>query len=406
MSVCLLYGPYRVDFHDLARHFDLSNIKALARIDWNINDNHKLAFRYNYTNSKECNYTNNSSSDCGQRTTQSRLSQFSLAFANSFYTMNNLVHSFSLDFNSKIGDNMQNQFLATYSKLDTTRGTPSEYFPFIDILDGTGTITPYMSLGYELFTWQNGYHNDVINVKDDFTMYKGNHKLTFGAAYEYQMADNAYLRNGTGYYRYNSLDDFLNGATPETVNFTYGYENLMRDNPASRVIYHKVSAYAQDDWDVTERLKLTAGLRVDSWIFDNSNLIRNNEVFDLVYPDAEGNERHIDTGRWPVATPIVSPRIGFTWDVLGDKSLKVRGGTGLFSGRVPLVFLTNMPSNSSMNQYNGIITTTYKDGVANPDPLLKEFAGDLITDREAMRQKWYSLGYPKEISAEDGNKNT
>ncbi|MBP5719810.1 MAG: TonB-dependent receptor [Bacteroidales bacterium] len=381
---------------------DESNIKALARIDWNINDNHKLAFRYNYTNSKECNYTNNSSSDCGQRTTQSRLSQFSLAFANSFYTMNNLVHSFSLDFNSKIGDNMQNQFLATYSKLDTTRGTPSEYFPFIDILDGTGTITPYMSLGYELFTWQNGYHNDVINVKDDFTMYKGNHKLTFGAAYEYQMADNAYLRNGTGYYRYNSLDDFLNGATPETVNFTYGYENLMRDNPASRVIYHKVSAYAQDDWDVTERLKLTAGLRVDSWIFDNSNLIRNNAVYDLVYPDAEGNERHIDTGRWPVATPLVSPRIGFTWDVLGDKSLKVRGGTCLFTGGVPLVFLTNMPSNSSMNQYNGIITTTYKDGVANPDPLLKEFAGDLITDREAMRQKWYSLGYPKEISAEDG----
>ena len=381
---------------------DESNIKALARIDWNINDNHKLAFRYNYTNSKECNYTNNSSSDCGQRTTQSRLSQFSLAFANSFYTMNNLVHSFSLDFNSKIGDNMQNQFLATYSKLDTTRGTPSEYFPFIDILDGTGTITPYMSLGYALFTWQNGYHNDVINVKDDFTMYKGNHKLTFGAAYEYQMADNAYLRNGTGYYRYNSLDDFLNGATPETVNFTYGYENLMRDDPASRVIYHKVSAYAQDDWDVTERLKLTAGLRVDSWIFDNSNLIRNNAVYDLVYPDAEGNERHIDTGRWPVATPLVSPRIGFTWDVLGDKSLKVRGGTGLFTGRVPLVFLTNMPSNSSMNQYNGIITTTYKDGVANPDPLLKEFAGDLITDREAMRQKWYSLGYPKEISAEDG----
>ena len=379
-----------------------TNIKALARIDWNINDKNKLAFRYNYTNSKECNYTNNSSSDCGQRTTQARLSQFSMAFANSFYTMNNLVHSFSLDLNSTLSDTMQNQFLATYSKLDTTRGTPSEYFPFIDILDGTGTITPYMSLGYELFTWQNGYHNDVINVKDDFTMYTGNHKLTFGAAYEYQMADNAYLRNGTGYYRYNSLDDFLNGATPETVCFTYGYENLMRDNPASRVTYHKVSLYAQDDWDVTERLKLTAGLRLDSWIFDESNIITNKAVYDLEYPDANGNIRHIDTGKWPVATPLVSPRIGFTWDVLGNKSLKVRGGTGFFTGRVPLVFLTNMPSNSSMNQYNGIITTSYKDGVGTPDPNLEKFKGDLITDREKMREMWYSLGYPKEISSEDG----
>ena len=258
-----------------------SNMKALARIDWNINDNHHLAFRYNYTISKECVGTNASSSDCGQRTTDARLSQYSMAFSNAFYTSNNLAPGFSLDLNSRFSDNIVNQFLATYSKLDTSRGTPSEYFPFIDILDGTGTITPYMSLGYELFTWQNGYHNNVINVKDDLTIYSGNHKFMTGLAYEYQMADNAYLRNGTGYYRYNSLDDFLNGATPETVNFTYGYENLMRDNPASRVTYHKVSAYVQDDWDVTDRFKLTAGVRLDSYIFDNSNIITNKAVYEL-----------------------------------------------------------------------------------------------------------------------------
>lgn len=378
------------------------NMKALARIDWNINDAHHLAFRYNYTVSRSWTPTNASSSDCKQRTTEARISQYSMAFANSFYSTNDLVHSFSLDLNSRFSDNVVNQFLATYSKLDTTRGTPSSYFPFIDILDGTGTITPYMSLGYELFTWQNGYHNNVINIKDDLTIYSGSHKITAGVAYEYQMADNAYLRNGTGYYRYNSLDDFLNGATPETVNFTYGYENLMRDDPASRVMYHKASLYAQDDWDITDRFKLTAGLRLDSFVFDNSNIITNQAVYDLEYPDAQGNIRHIDTGKWPSATPIISPRIGFTWDVLGNRSLKVRGGTGLFSGRIPLVFLTNMPSNSSMNQYAGVITTTYKDGVGTPDPNLEKFKGDLIVDREQMRQKFYELGYPKEISAKDG----
>ena len=380
-----------------------SNIKALARIDWNITDKHRLALRYNYTNSVECNYTNRSSSDCGQRTTENRLSQYSMSFANSFYNMNNLVHSASLDLNSRLSDNMSNQFLATFSKLDTTRSTPSEYFPFIDILDGTGTITPYMSLGYELFTWQNGYHNNVINIKDDFTVSLGAHKLTAGLAYEYQMADNTYLRNGTGYYRYNSLDDFLNGATPETVCFTYGYENLMRDNPASRVMYHKASIYAQDDWDVSDNFKLTLGVRIDDFFFDNSNIITNKAVYDLEYPDANGNIRHIDTGKWPNPIPLVSPRIGFSWDVLGNKSLKVRGGTGIFTGHIPLVFLTNMPSNSSMNQYGGIITTTYKDGaVLQADPNLAAFAGRLITDREEMRQKWYELGYPQTISEEDG----
>ena len=394
------YGYYTGSYTDFSGNE--SNLKALARIDWNINDNHHLSFRYNYTVSKECNYTNASSSDCGQRTTEPRIGKYSMAFRNCFYTMNNLVSSFSLDLNSRFSNNIVNQFLATYSKLDTTRGTDSDYFPHVDILDGTGTITPYMSLGYELFTWQNGYHNNVFNLKDDLTIYKGAHKLTAGVAYEYQMADNAYLRNGTGYYRYNSLEDFLTGATPETVNFTYGYENLMRDDPASRVMYHKASLYAQDDWDVTPRFKLTAGVRIDDFFFDNSNIITNKAVYDLEYPDADGNIRHIDTGKWPKAVPIVSPRVGFTWDVLGDKSLKVRGGTGLFSGRIPLVFLTNMPSNSSMNQYAGIITTKYKDGVATADPNLEAFRGGLIIDREEMRQKWYSLGYPQEISSEDG----
>ena len=381
---------------------DEMNVKGLARIDWNITDNHHLAFRYNYTLSRQWNPTNSSSSNCGQRTTEGRLSQYSMSFANAFYSSDDIVNSFSLDLNSRFSVNKVNQLLVTFSKLDTTRGTTSDYFPFIDILDGTGTITPYMSLGYELFTWQNGYHNNVFNAKDDFTIYSGNHKITLGAAYEYQMADNSYLRNGTGYYRYNSLDDFLTGAVPETVAFTYGYENLMRDNPASRVMYHKGSVYAQDDWDVTDRFKLTLGLRVDDFFFDNSNIITNNAVLAKEYPDADGNIRTVDTGKWPAATPIISPRIGFTWDVLGDKSLKVRGGTGLFSGRIPLVFLTNMPSNSSMNQYVGAITTTYKNGVANPNPDLAAFAGGLITDREEMRQKWYSLGYPQEISSEDG----
>ena len=194
---------------------DRSTVKVLARVDWNINDNNKLAVRYNYTNNNRWSAPNASSMDGGTRSPFSRTSLYSMAFANSMYSQNNLVHSASLDLNTKISDNLSNQLLVTFSKLDDVRGSNSDEFPFIDIQDGTDSNTQYMSLGYELFTLNNAVHNTVANIKDDLTYYIGNHKITTGVNYEYQMADNAYMRNGTGYYRYASVNDFINGATPE-----------------------------------------------------------------------------------------------------------------------------------------------------------------------------------------------
>ena len=160
--------------------------------------------------------------DGGTRMSEARMSQASMSFANSLYSQDNLVHSFSFDLNSRLSDNLSNQLLATFSKLDDIRGSTSSEFPFIDILkkDTEGNDQAYMSLGYELFTWNNGVHNNVFNIKDELTYYMGNHKIVGGIAYEYKMADNAYMRNGTGYYRYSSLDDFLTGATPEVVALT------------------------------------------------------------------------------------------------------------------------------------------------------------------------------------------
>ncbi|MCI2060806.1 MAG: carboxypeptidase regulatory-like domain-containing protein, partial [Bacteroidales bacterium] len=189
---------------------DESNMKLLARIDWNINSKNHLALRYNFTKNVSWSAPNASSMDGGTRSAYARMSLYSMSYANSMYSMDNLVHSLSLDLNSRITDNLSNQFLATFSKLDDVRGTNSSEFPFIDIMDGTGTNTPYISLGYELFTWNNAVHNTIANVKDDLTYYFGTHKITAGLNYEYQMADNAYMRNGTGYYRYLSVDDFIN----------------------------------------------------------------------------------------------------------------------------------------------------------------------------------------------------
>lgn len=374
---------------------DKNNYKLLARIDWNITDQHRLALRYNYTKNQNWISPNASSMDGGTRMSEARLSKASMAYANSMYSMDNLVHSFSFDLNSRLSENLSNQLLATYSKLDDFRGTNSSEFPFIDILkDGQA----YLSLGYELFTWNNAVHNNVWNVKDELTYYLGNHKIIGGLAYEYKMADNSYMRNGTGYYRYTSLDDFLNGGTPEIVNLTYGYDG--EKAPAARVRTNKYSLYAQDEWSMTDNFKLTYGLRIDNLVFDNKDLIANKAINDLDF-----NGRHLDTGKWPDANWIFSPRVGFSWDVLGNKTLKVRGGTGLFAGNLPLVFFTNMPTNGGMVQYNAHINA----GIAAKRGFdMTQFAGGLVTDGEgratvsAIYDKLASLGYPTTIKPEDG----
>ncbi|MBO6030539.1 MAG: TonB-dependent receptor [Prevotella sp.] len=399
---------------------DESNYKILARLDWNITDKHHLALRYNYTKNTIWNAPNATSMDGGTRMSGSRMSQYSMSFANSMYSMDNLVHSWSIDLNSRLTDKLSNQFLATLSKLDDIRGTDSSQFPFIDILDGGDNN--YMALGYELFTWNNAVHNTIWNIKDDITYYMGTHKIMAGITFEHQMADNQYMRNGTGYYRYNSMEDFMNGAVPEIVCLTYGYDG--ESEPAARVQFNRPGAYIQDDWNVTDKFKLTYGLRVDGLFFNNDDLMRNQAIYDLDY-----SGRHIDTGQWPSNSITLSPRVGFTYDVFGDKSLKIRGGSGLFSGRLPLVFFTNMPTNGGLVQYQAQLNAKTKvwDGKTNAATKgyenysgayttdtngnrfidMSQFAGGLVTENgqasiAALQNKLFSMGYPNHVTPEMG----
>ncbi len=399
---------------------DESNYKLLARLDWNITDKHHLALRYNYTKNTIWNAPNATSMDGGTRMSGARMSQYSMSFANSLYSMDNIVHSFSIDLNSRLSDNLSNQFLATFSKLDDIRGTDSSEFPFIDILDGGENN--YMALGYELFTWNNAVHNTIWNIKDDLTYYMGAHKIMAGITFEHQMADNQYMRNGTGYYRYNSMDDFMNGAAPEIVCLTYGYDG--ESKPAARVQFNRPGAYIQDDWNVNDKFKLTYGLRIDGLFFNNDDLLRNQAIYDLDY-----DGRHIDTGQWPSNSITLSPRIGFTYDVFGDKSLKIRGGSGLFSGRLPLVFFTNMPTNGGLVQYQAQLNAKTKvwDGKSNAAVKgfenysgayttdangnrfidMSQFAGGLVTENgvasiAALQNKLFSMGYPNHVTPEMG----
>lgn len=379
---------------------DENNYKLLARLDWNITQDHHLALRYNYTKNRYWSNPNGSSMDGATRMPTARVSQKSFSFANSMYGMDNLVHSFSLDLNSRLTDNLSNQFLATLSKLNDQRVSDSSEFPFIDITmtDAEGNRDNYMALGYELFTWNNAVHNTIWNLRDDLTWFKGNHKVMGGLTFEHQMADNQYMRNGTGYYRYNSVDDFLNGAAPEVVCLTYGYGG--ETSPAARVQFNKFGIYGQDEWNVTRNFKLTYGLRLDGLFFNNGDLMTNNAILAIAYPYKDG-VRHIDTGKWPNNHLIVQPRIGFNWDVMGNNVLTMRGGSGLFSGRLPLVFFTNMPTNSGMIQYQAQLSA--RNGID-----MSQFAGGLVTDADghatvdALKNRLIAMGYPENVNPDMG----
>ena len=381
---------------------DENNYKVLARLDWNITDRHHLALRYNYTKNRYWSSPNASSMDGGARMPDARMSKASMSYANSMYAMDNLVHSFTFDLNSRFTEKLSNQLLATYSKLDDIRDSKSSEFPFIDI---TYAENNYLSLGYELFTWNNAVHNTIWNIKDDVTYYMDTHKLTAGVSFEHQMADNMYMRNGTGYYRFNATDDMWDGltlnpellfnSTPEIVALTYGYDG--KTNPAARVQFNKLGFYVQDDWNILDNLKLTYGLRFDGLFFNNGDLMTNKAIYDLDY-----NGQHIDTGKWPSSKLTISPRLGFTWDVFGDKSLKVRGGTGLFSGRLPLVFFTNMPTNSNMVQYAGRWNATGASGAIKTD-MDQYFGGKALLTGNALRDYVIANGLgPQTIKPEDG----
>ena len=368
-----------------------NTMKFLVRLDWNINKDHKLALRYNYTNSNTWKVP--STSRDVATLSNGMVSKDGLVFSNTLFNQNNLIWTASADLNSRFGQNLYNQLLVTYSNIQDIRDNdPDNFFPFVEIAAGDlgDSNSPYMDFGTELYTYRNNVLNTVLNVKDDITWYKGNHKITAGASFEAQMALNTYMRNGTGTFQFASLSDFLNGKNPVNMAFDWGFSG--DEYPSAKVRFYQLGAFAQDEWSVNSRFKLTYGLRLDNISFNNNDVLTNNAIYNLDY-----NGRHVDTGLWPKTNIQISPRVGFSWDVLGDKSLKVRGGTGLFAGRLPLVFFTNMPTNAGIVKGRAI-------RVKNADLLAATMKnGKLITDRWELLDALNAVNptaFPKTISPE------
>jgi len=316
------------------------NTKILARLDWNINRDHKLTVRYNDVVGTSDQQTNANSGPPNNARNSGRISSQSMAFSNAFYGFKNTVRSITSELNSTFATKISNKFLASYTFIQDTRTSNSDLFPFVDIWVGGDQ---YMAFGYELFTFNNDVTQKTLTIVDNLTINLNKHTVTAGISFDRLGFRNSYIREGTSYYRYGSVNDFLTGANPTGFGVTYGYQG--EDAPGAYATFGFASLYGQDEWAVIPRLKITYGLRLEYPMYLDE-MAANPAIEALTFADGQT----IDVSTWPDPQLVISPRFGFNYDVKGDRSLQVRGGSGVFTGLLPFVWFTNQPTNSGTIQ--------------------------------------------------------
>jgi outer membrane receptor protein involved in Fe transport len=400
------YG-YDAGVYDNRPNFVTKNRKLLGKINWNISEKHKLVLKYSDFKGSDNSPLNGSSvpnsgvggfiitdpttgvaSSSQSRLPNNRNSDQSIGFSNSDYGTNHVVQSGTLELNSNFSSRISNQLLLAYTHVNDTRFSPGGIFPTIEIFNADGTVSGvtkgrnYMSAGTDPFTRNNEVINNIATLTDNFTYFAGKHTLTFGGTYEYQKVGNAFMGGSESYYIYNTLNDFVTDAPPAFFSYTY---SLVPGQPkvfSADLKLGQLGIYAQDELNLNPNFKLTFGIRGDVPTYLQQP-IENPAITALAFPDEDGNMQHYSTGKWPKATVLLSPRVGFRWKVPNEKGLVLRGGTGVFTGKIPFVFLTNMPSNSGVYQNGAVLRTPDQlAGITfnpNPDAYLSKFPTTVTT---------------------------
>jgi hypothetical protein len=322
--------------------------------DYNINSANKVTFRYNQLDSSSDVPQSGSSSLGTSR--QTNTTQF-LTFANSNYSILENLKSGVGEWNSVFG-NMTNNLLIGYTKQDESRAQIN-LFPFVVI--GAGDNSALTSFGSEPFTPFNLLFYHTLQVQDSVTMFKKNHSITFGGNLEKFHSDNSFYFGLQSAYSYNTLADFYADAnsylanpnrtvSPVQLNIfqvKYLLQPGQTQPPLQPLDVVYAGGYIQDEWRPKTNLTVTAGLRVDVPKFGNT-AFDNPAADNLAFRDQDGSQVKYNTGALPETTPYWSPRVGLNWDVNGDQATQLRGGTGLFSGKPPYVWISNQIGNTGV----------------------------------------------------------
>lgn len=330
-------GPY--ENYDLKTNSD----KAAVKLDWNISTNHKLTVKYNYLKS----FRDVVPSTSGAIGNTRSPGQTGLPFLAAYYRINNNLNSVTAELNSTFSNKYANKFQVGYAAFRDFREIPTSSlaFPMVDI--GNGSNQFLTAFGTEPFSANNILNTNVTQISDNFDMFLGKHTVSVGTYNEIYKFQNGFAPSYYGLYQFATLDDFYASAagTPGKV---ARYELRWAANadgsfPLVETRAVQLGFYAQDKYEVSRKLNLTLGLRVDIPMI-SSDILRNDNAASLDFRDGA----KIFTDQLPKHSPLWSPRLGFNYDLKGDKTTQIRGGTGIFTGRIPYVWISNQASNNGV----------------------------------------------------------
>ncbi|OGX86084.1 hypothetical protein BEN47_13330 [Hymenobacter lapidarius] len=300
--------------------------KAFARLDWNINQNNQLTLRHNFVDASDDNLSR---------------SQNNFRFGNNGYRFVSKTNSTVVELKSRFGSRFANNLLLGYSTIRDQRSVNGSLFPSVTINFGANTVVA----GSERSSTRNRLDQDILEITDNFNVFAGKHVLTFGTNNEIFRFDNLFVNDGGGRYDFPDLASFLAGRS-NASNYRYRQNySLPGGKPTAKFGAAQFGVYAQDEYNVTEKLRLTAGLRLDLPAYFNNPSY--NPRVDSTFAKAvetgpaQGAAYDVRTDRLPKSRLQVSPRLGFNWDVRGDQSFQTRGGVGIFTGRPAYVWISN-----------------------------------------------------------------
>ena len=332
--------------------FATNSKKVTARVDWTIDSKSTLTLTFHSLRSYSQEPQSTSRTGLGfVKGPASQNYTYGLPFSGSEYVINNNFDIYLGELNTRFSRSLSNKFQVGYTRERDPRapGDPGSTLPLIDILNGTGNTygnQVYTSFGYETYTYNNLINTDVYQLSDIATLYKGTHEITFGTQnYSRKYAD-AFAPNYLGGYQFPSLQAFYTAANggPAVDKYFQEWSNI----PGGAFPFYyagstELGLFVQDKWKITHNFTFTYGFRFDETFY--KQLFLDNVDFDNLQFK---NGASYNIGKAPGNAVVPSPRIGFNWDVKGDRTLQVRGGAGIFSGPPPFVWLANQGGNNGV----------------------------------------------------------